>query len=516
MEEETEGKEGKIQKVCCFKNVLENCKKKEEERALLLELTQNRLSIVKKASRKRKDNLDLFSGEAMKFVHKECLLEYTSTDHIQRHKRKTSDSHQPAAKRTRRSDTAFDFNEHCLFCGSTCLVQRDPKNQKRWKKNKGMLCRTADRGAGMKTVKETLLEICDKRKDDTSEAVRVRLEGATSDLHAANGRYHVNCYKSFTNERSIDSARRMSANESSSDKSLQNVITALKSDPEKVWNSIEIHNLHIDNGGTESNRSRFMLKLKEEMKDEVFLLSSPGTATIVMLKTKAETILKLENDDEQDYHVQMKSIAEKIVKETKSLKRTFDRYTLINENIFNGSETLLDLLSEISDKLKHSLPAAMIESIVSSTILGKPTMLQVGLSLVAKSREAIDHFRCYGVCSTYQETRRFKVSAAAQNKNVSQFSAVNGLIQAISDNFNASINTQNGIKQTNAMATIVTQTQKKLEAKYLHILLPYEPPPGLGSGPTVGEVLKMPTKPKTLWMHSLLRRCPFRLIRNSI
>ena len=130
------------------------------------------------------------------------------------------------------------------------------------------------------------------------------------------------------------------------------------------------------------------------MKYEVFLLSSPGTATIVMLKTKAETILKLENDDEQDYHVQMKSIAERIVKETKSLKRTFDRYTLINENIFNGSETLLDLLSEISDKLKHSLPAAMIGSIVSSTILGKPTMLQVGLSLVAKSREVIDHFHC--------------------------------------------------------------------------------------------------------------------------
>ena len=46
-----------------------------------------------------------------------------------------------------------------------------------------------------------------------------------------------------------------------------------------------------------------------------------------------------------------------------------------------------------------------------------------------------------------------------------QFSAGNGLIQTISDNFNASINTQNGIKQTNAMATIVTQTQKTLEGK---------------------------------------------------
>ena len=159
MEEETEEGKGEMEKVCCFKDVIESCKNRESGTPLL-NLTQTRLTTVKKASRKRKDKLDLCSGEGKKFVHKECILEYTSTDHIQRHKRKTSDSNEPQTKRTRRSDTAFDFNKHCLFCWDTCFLRPDPKNPKRWAKNKGMLCRTADRGAEMKTVKETLLEVC--------------------------------------------------------------------------------------------------------------------------------------------------------------------------------------------------------------------------------------------------------------------------------------------------------------------------------------------------------------------
>ena len=74
--------------------------------------------VAKSASQKRENNLDLCSGEVKKFVYQECLLEFTSTYHIQRHKCKNSDSTQPPAKRARRSDTAFDFNDHCLFCGS--------------------------------------------------------------------------------------------------------------------------------------------------------------------------------------------------------------------------------------------------------------------------------------------------------------------------------------------------------------------------------------------------------------
>ena len=44
--------------------------------------------------------------------------------------------------------------------------------------------------------------------------------------------------------------------------------------------------------------------------------------------------------------------------------------------------------------------------------------------------------------------------------------AENGLIQVVSDNLNANVNTQNDIKQTTGMATVVTQTQSRLSQQF--------------------------------------------------
>ena len=40
----------------------------------------------------------------------------------------------------------FDFKRACFICGEVCAVQPDKKHPDRWKKNPGILCRTADRG----------------------------------------------------------------------------------------------------------------------------------------------------------------------------------------------------------------------------------------------------------------------------------------------------------------------------------------------------------------------------------
>ena len=64
---------------------------------------------------------------------------------------------------------------------------------------------------------------------------------------------------------------------------------------------------------------------------------------------------------------------------------------------------------KLSDKFNFSPPTAMIASTVASTILSKPTMLEIGFGLVVQSRDVIKHLHDYGVCSLYQETRHFKV-----------------------------------------------------------------------------------------------------------
>ena len=172
-------------------------------------------------------------------------------------------------------------------------------------------------------------------------------------------------------------------------------------------------------------------------------------------KSKAASVLRLDEVDQDDFDLQVKA-------ETKTLGDEFLNYSIIDgQNIFTFSETLLDLLSRILPNLEKSLPAAMIGSIITSIITMKPTMLQVGLGLVANHKPIIEHIHEYRVTSTYHEVRRFKMSSPVSNtesSGLAGFDAKNGLIQVISENFDAHIHTRNGLKQTNGMAIIATQS----------------------------------------------------------
>ena len=179
-------------------------------------------------------------------------------------------------------------------------------------------------------------------------------------------------------------------------------------------------------------------------------------------KSKAASVLRLDEVDQDDFYLQVKAVACKIAAETKTLGDEFLNYSIIDgQNIFTFSETLLDLLSRILPNLEKSLPAAMIGSIITSIITMKPTMLQVGLGLVANHKPIIEHIHEYRVTSTYHEVRRFKMSSPVSNtesSGLAGFDAKNGLIQVISENFDAHIHTRNGLKQTNGMAIIATQS----------------------------------------------------------
>ena len=154
--------------------------------------------------------------------------------------------------------------------------------------------------------------------------------------------------------------------------------------------------------------------------------------------------------DQYDFDLQVKAVASKTAAEIKTLGDKFLNYSNIDrENIFAFTETLLDLMSHISPNLQISLPASMIGSIITSLITTKPTMLQVRLGLVGHYKPIIKHLHEYRVTSTCHEVRRFKISLAVSNKESSRltgFDAKNELIQIISDNFDAHIYTQNGLK----------------------------------------------------------------------
>ena len=117
--------------------------------------------------------------------HRSCVSTYTSKHHLQRHKKRSADESpcMPSRKKRRSDASPFRFKEHCIFCGEICNLQKDKKHPDRWQK--AALCQTAYAAAGRQSFKESILHVCSERNDAMAGEVRTRVEGALSDLHAA-------------------------------------------------------------------------------------------------------------------------------------------------------------------------------------------------------------------------------------------------------------------------------------------------------------------------------------------
>ena len=118
-------------------------------------MSEERKFKVKNSNIARLDSYhDKIDWNAPLFFHSNCYLTHTSTDDVTRHLKRNL-THKPrsevAAKRpTRSSLDAFQFKRNCFICGDVCSIDPDKKHPDRWKKNKGFLCRTADRGKDKK------------------------------------------------------------------------------------------------------------------------------------------------------------------------------------------------------------------------------------------------------------------------------------------------------------------------------------------------------------------------------
>lgn len=146
---------------CIFQDVVESCAV--DKCYAKNELTKNRKETVISSSIKRKDDfhqrIENFSSYK---YHNLCYTYYTSKEKIDRHLKRINEQPVvgPSAKRLNRSSVSmFNFKRNCFICGQHCEVTPDPKNPGRWEKNRGILCRTADRGKGNKSFKEVLLEV---------------------------------------------------------------------------------------------------------------------------------------------------------------------------------------------------------------------------------------------------------------------------------------------------------------------------------------------------------------------
>ena len=182
------------------------------------------------------------------WCHKNCVCSYVSPQRLNRPlKRQGNETNNKLAvpKRQRRSDiSSFRFLEQCLFCGLQCSIEPDLKNPARWRR--AVLCRTADRGSGSETFKQSILDKCIEQNDEWAGQVRVHVEGAISDLHAADGRYHVDCMSKFMNKRSVKYAHACSSytTQDELDNAFCELIAVVSEDLSRIWNSVELLQLY--------------------------------------------------------------------------------------------------------------------------------------------------------------------------------------------------------------------------------------------------------------------------------
>jgi len=403
--------------------------------------------------------------------HRQCVSIYTSQVSIKRFlKHNDTENASPAPKRSRRSDsqgTTFNFREHCIFCGALCIMDRDPKHPDRWRKV--TLCRTADRAAD-RTYKQKILDTCFERQDNWAKDVEIRVVGAVSDLHAADARYHIDCRDAFMTDRAIAAAVRSSLDPSqiSLDSSFQSTVSEMKADMTKIWNSVDVYNLYLENGGQKLSRRALVSHLSDHFGPDLLILSGSGVASLLVFQSKASGLLHLVND-EDDFDCVLERVAKRIVHETQRLpadRKVYQASVDIDIALDSVSETLRSLLVKMSDKMNYTLSAALIGNIVTSILTNRSTPLQIALGVVLNQRSLIEQFYDCRVACSYDEILRFKASAAAAAlKNFTIMGMTcpkDGIIQAVADNFDANISSQNGLVSTHSLAIVMTVTDRYL------------------------------------------------------
>ena len=129
--------------------------------------------------------------------HKNCVSKYTTKSNYKSHMKDNGNKDHPS-KRLHTSES-FDFLTECLYCSELRIIEKDKKNPTRWRPV--YLCRSTEKRQKkekkFKDYKEYIIDKCKKRNDDWGTEVSMRIEGAISDLQAANTRYHQDCMQRF-------------------------------------------------------------------------------------------------------------------------------------------------------------------------------------------------------------------------------------------------------------------------------------------------------------------------------
>ena len=159
------------------------------------------------------------------------------------------------------------------------------------------------------------------------------------------------------------------------------VLRSILNETEKIWNSTELLSEYKMTGGTETNTTRFVQRIKEHLKEQIYCFKSPGLASLIMHKEKASSIMKVVAEKEEDEHADIEKVSKQIKQELKDLPGIGNGYPVLDDNEINNSilPTVHDILLMISPKFQTNKKAvALISSIIAHINLLN-TFMNMGL-----------------------------------------------------------------------------------------------------------------------------------------
>ena len=219
------------------------------------------------------------------------------------------------------------------------------------------------------------------------------------------------------------------------------MIKLLSKNKSNIYNYFSINNEYINEGASIASRRQLIQRLIEHFDGKLIALSSPGLATVLAFRTDAAKVLHLASNETDDEDEAINKVAKIIAREVNNIeigKNTYSIETSKKTCTEYVNYTLLELLSKLGKKLKHTLPAMLIGNIITSLLTNSATPLQLGSAvLIQDLKGLVRTYHDFGVTCSYDELLRFKQSAASAASKDSELAeikaAVNGLVQGVGE-----------------------------------------------------------------------------------
>ena len=420
--------------------------------------------------------------------------------------------HEIPKKLTRSSLDTFIWKEHCLFCGSQC--REDPKHPGRRPVFRVTLLH----------YKETILDMCESRQDDSwAEEVKRRVINCV-DLVQEEAQYHDDCRVRFTVGTKSDSSTPKSKgrpNNSAQQQHFQRLCSWLETEGE-VYSVAELHEKmkEISQSDDVYTRKWLKTKLKEKYGEMIFFSEKQGKADVICFRDSAEYLI---NDKwyqsrkdivEEEAERVVKQAAKIILGQIRSAQYDVEEYPLHEQisSIKFGKEWVpgyLRLFIEtlVKKDLKQTSIAQTIVNAVRPMSTIAPIMFGLGVEVdkVFGSRWLLTELNRLGFSISYDEVTRYKQSVV-NNESINDFIKSNlsgSFSQWSADNVDHNVCTIDGKGTLHGMGLVVSTTpgasiqglapiprQKTRSADDLVIgsgfpILNYHPPEKLGMSSVV-------------------------------